>query len=225
MERATGSAAEFHARDLPDDGRRRVWVWRVASSALVLGSAQPEAHVNRAAAAAAGVEVVRRRSGGSAVLLEPGGAVWVDVVLPAGDPLWDDDVGRAPRWLGRAWARALGELGLPDAVVHPGPHTRGGWADYVCFAGLASGEVLVGGRKVVGVAQRRTRRAVRFQSAALLSWRPAELVALLHPPALPAAELAPCAAGLGELLGAVEPGEVEEALVSALLATPVPTPD
>ena len=37
----------------------------------------------------------------------PGEHVWVDVVLPAGDPLADDDVERATWWLGHAWARAL----------------------------------------------------------------------------------------------------------------------
>ena len=60
-----------------------------------------------------GVAVVRRRSGGGAVLLDPGGVVWVDVVVPRHDPRWDDDVvnNRIPFGLPRIdLAMALGTL-------------------------------------------------------------------------------------------------------------------
>ena len=40
----------------------------------------------------------------------PGEVLWVDVVVPADDPLWDDDVGRATHWLGELWAAALAAL-------------------------------------------------------------------------------------------------------------------
>ena len=87
------------------------------------------------------MELVRRRSGGGAVLLVPGEVVWVDVIVPAGDPLWDDDVGRATHWLGATWARALAACGLPDATVHRGPMVRTPWSSLVCFSGLGPGEV------------------------------------------------------------------------------------
>ncbi|HEX3622368.1 MAG TPA: hypothetical protein VHT97_08645 [Acidimicrobiales bacterium] len=158
--------------------------------ALVLGSTQP-----RPPAPPPGIdiEVVRRRSGGGAVLVEPGRLVWVDVLVPSGDPLWEDDVGRSFGWLGRAWAEALGD---PDAVVHQGPLRPSRWSAMVCFAGLGPGEVTIGGAKVVGMAQRRTRAGALFQCAALRAWDPVPLVALLGLPPQAAAELAGVARGV-----------------------------
>lgn len=175
MEHHRGSASSFHARPLPSEPVRSVWVHEVTAPALVLGSAQPYGLVDEAAAAAAGVEVVRRRSGGGAVLLVPGEVLWVDVVIPRADPRWVDDVGRSMGWLGEVWADALGV----DARVHPGPMVTSSWSSLVCFAGLGPGEVTVGGRKAVGISQRRTRDAARFQCAVYSRWDPAALAALL----------------------------------------------
>lgn len=182
VERATGSAAAFHARPLDGPLHRAVHVWEVAGPALVLGSAQDEAVVDAAACAAAGVEVVRRRSGGGAVLLDPGGAVWIDVELPRGDPLWDDDVGRAAWWLGERWGAALGSLGVADPVVHRGGMRSTRWSPLVCFAGLGPGELTAGpgGPKVLGISQRRTRAGARFQCAVPLTWDVARLASLLR---------------------------------------------
>ena len=46
----------------------------------------------------------------------------------------------------------------------------------ICFAGLATGEVTVSGKKTVGISQRRTREGAWFQCAALFSW-PAKRIA------------------------------------------------
>jgi len=174
----------FHARPLPTDGRRRAWVCRPDRPALVLGSAQREEVVDVRACEQAGVEVVRRRSGGGAVLVVPDQLLWVDVLVPAGDPLWSIDVGRAFHWLGDAWAAALAGLGVA-VTVHRGPLQRTPWSPLVCFAGLGPGEVCLRGPaigatpKVVGISQRRTRTSARFQCAALLRWQPAALGGLL----------------------------------------------
>jgi lipoate-protein ligase A len=196
VSRETGAAADFHAREVPTPAERAVWCLEPDRPALVLGSTQRDATVDREACARAGVEVVRRRSGGGAVLLVPGDVLWVDVVVPAGDPLWADDIGVAAQWLGDAWAAALAATGVDGATVHRGPLVRAPWSDVVCFAGLGPGEVTVAGRKVVGISQRRTRHAARFQCAAALAWDPAALVALLSPPRPTAADLADVAAGV-----------------------------
>jgi lipoate-protein ligase A len=185
VEAHQGSAAEFHARSVDEPARRAVWWSIVDRPALVLGSAQRPEAADAAALAGAGVELVRRRSGGGAVLLVPGEVVWADLIVPAGDALWDDDVGRAAHWLGDAWARALAGCGLTDLAVHRGPMVRTAWSSLVCFSGLGPGEVHAGGRKVVGISQRRTRGWVRLQSAAYLRWDPAALVALLAEPRPP----------------------------------------
>lgn len=146
--------------------------------ALVLGSTQPPL---AALAPDPPVEVVRRRSGGGAVLVEPGDLVWVDVFVPAGGPLWHDDVGRAFWWLGDAWAAALRSLGVDGAVeMHKGPLVVTPLSPFVCFAGLGPGEVTVDGRKAVGMAQRRTREGALFQCALPLAWRPERLLALFE---------------------------------------------
>ncbi len=101
-----GAAATFHGRDIAPGSGRSLWWFEVDRPTIVLGSTQPDAVLDPAAVERAGVTVARRRSGGGAVHLEPGGAWWVDVVIPRGDPLWDDDVSRAFLWLGDAWAAA-----------------------------------------------------------------------------------------------------------------------
>ena len=150
---------------------RRVDVLVSTLPAVVLGSTQaPPPPCDD------GLEVVRRRSGGGAVLVTPEDPLWVDVDLPPGDPLWLDDVGRSFRWLGQAWAAALG-----DGVVHEGPFEPGRWGRTVCFAGRGPGEVFVDGAKVVGLAQRRTRAGARFQCAVLRSWNPGPLIDVVVP--------------------------------------------
>jgi lipoate---protein ligase len=207
--RRAGSAAAFHGRALDDPLRRAVHVFEVERPALVLGSAQPDDVVDRAACDAAGVEVVRRRSGGGAVLVEPGGVVWVDVEVPRGDPLWDDDVGRATWWLGECWAAALRDLGVGGLAVHRGGLVRTRWSTLVCFAGLGPGEVTDGaGAKLVGIAQRRTRAGARMQCAVPLRWEPKAMASLLQADPALATELAT----------AVHPvAAVPEAVVDAFL--------
>lgn len=197
-----------------DWSRRRLTLYQPSGPALVLGSTQPRAHVDAGAAAAAGVEVVRRRSGGSAVLVEPGHLVWVEVVVPAGDALWDHDVGRAAWWLGAAWAAALADLGHPGGAVHRAGLRRGPWSERLCFAGIGPGEVTLGPAKVVGLAQRRTRHGAVFSCALPLVWDPGRHAALL---ALTPAERAALTAAVADV---VRPpaGLGADAVVDALAA-------
>jgi len=184
VSRHVGDAGAFHA--LTPDARRQVLVFEPGVPALVLGSAQPDGAVDRRVAEALGIAVVRRRSGGGAVLMMPGEIVWIDLVIGAGDPLWDDDVGRSMHWVGDAWARALGR-----GEVHRGPMRRTAWSAEVCFAGTGPGEVVdATGAKLVGISQRRTRHSARFQTMLHRRWRPELVAALVSPPRPLAAELA-----------------------------------
>ena len=212
----SGRAGELHGERMPVPVRRSVRVATVVGPALVLGSGQVAGRLDVAEAAAQGVEVARRRSGGGAVLLWPGHQVWLDVCLPRDDPLWDDDVGRSARWLGTALAAALVELGADGARAHPGPFQPGAWSHQVCFAGRAPGEVVVGGRKVVGTSQRRSRDGAVFQIAVALVWAPSTLVHLLGLPAEAGVEVADTAIGLCELVRSVRAADVVAAVVRAL---------
>jgi lipoate-protein ligase A len=158
---------------------RLIRILRVDRPALVLGSGQPDADVDAAAAATAGVDVVRRRTGGGAVLVTADSVLWLDLIIPVGDALWMADVRQATWWVGETWAAALKAVGAGSARVWKGGMRASAWSRRVCFAGLGPGEVCVGGRKVVGISQRRTSHAVLFQTAALLRWDPGALLALL----------------------------------------------
>jgi lipoate---protein ligase len=155
-----------------------VTVQDIEEQVVVLGRAQQ--------AVVVGLPWRRRMSGGGAVLLTPGDVIWVDVFLPRGHALWDDDVGRATWWLGEVWAAALGQ-----GEVHRGGVVRcTPWCKAVCFGGLGPGEVHIEQRKIVGIAQRRTRDGALFQCAVNLTWDPAPLVHALQLPDIAVGELA-----------------------------------
>lgn len=178
-------------------------------SALVLGSAQP-GDVARSHATG----VVRRRSGGGAVLVVPDDTVWVDVVISRNDPIWDDDVNRAPLWLGQAWRAALASLGVQAGVVldryEPGP-----WGRLACFASKGPGEVLIGEAKAVGITQRRTRDTARFQILVYRRWAPDELTARLAVPVDQIDDLREALAGAAFAVDACR-DEINAAFLSSL---------
>jgi lipoate-protein ligase A len=173
-----GPAGALHDRALGPGVGRGVDVLEVDRPALVLGSTQPATIADALALEAFDVELARRRSGGGAVLLVPGQTLWVDVEIPRSDPLWDDDVGRAFHWVGHAWADALATFGV-DASVHTGGALETPWSRAVCFGGVGAGEVLVDGRKLVGLSQRRTREGARFQCLLHHRWDPVPILGLL----------------------------------------------
>lgn len=166
IETIRASVGDVHARAMPDPAVRAVWFVEPSDSAVVLGSTQGIAALDLAAVSERGLAVVRRRSGGGAVVVEPNAQTWLDVVLPAGDPLWRDDVVESAVWVGDVLAEALRSLGIDadDPIRASRPTT---WSPLVCFAGIGAGEVRVDGRKVVGISQRRTRSAARFQVTVL----------------------------------------------------------
>jgi len=191
----------------PDEerrGARVVALCAVTDAAVVLGSAQAPDVLDAGRVRDAGLDVVRRGSGGGAVLVAPDAQVWIDLWLPRRDPLWDDDVITSSWWVGEAWTRVLAALGVPGARRHAGRAEAGPWGTVLCFAGLGPGEVTVGGAKVVGVAQRRTRQGARLHTMVPRRWDPVALAGVLaRPPSREALEvLRGVATGIDELLAA-----------------------
>ena len=223
IEHLRGSAGEFHARPVPAAATAQLWWFDVQRPAVVLGSTQADEVVDAVRAEAAGMEIARRRSGGGAVHLDQAAVTWVDVVLPAGDPRWEADVSRSFGWLGQAWATVLRSLGHDEVTVHRGPMERTPWSDLVCFGGVGPGEVLVEGRKVVGISQRRTRDHARFQCAVLHRWDPQPLLDVLaltdHERVAAHRSLADVAVGVGD---GVAPAELVNRIARAVAGSDGP---
>lgn len=183
---------------LATDPTPRLRWYRASHTAIVRGRGQ-----RRLALDAGDVPVVTRHSGGGAVLLSPD-VLSCDVVVPADHPLARGAPSDTAARVGAAWQAALASLGVPGLSVHRGAPTarrdspRGQLVAEVCYATLAAGEVTAGGRKLVGLAQRRRRHGVLVQCGLLHRWEPARLLAALGAdPDDP--EIAAAAVGLADL--------------------------
>jgi lipoate-protein ligase A len=205
---------DFDVEPFRSAGRRLV-IRQVRRPTAVLGSTQPATVVDADRVRRAGVEVVRRRSGGAAVLLLPSAQVWADLWVPREDPLWSDEPRASAALVGQWWARALG---LDVCAVHVGKSVPRPGSDAVCFAGVGPGEVCVDGRKLVGLAQWRSRQGALVHGCVYRSWDPEPLVGVLAMPEAArgalATALAGAAIGLEELGLSGWPGD--EALIEAL---------
>ena len=216
-----GSVAEGHGA-VGAITSRVVLRHQVDRATVVLGSGQRDLPGLASRASAVGLDVVRRRSGGGAVLLRPEGMMWVDLLIPRGDPLWDDDVGRSSSWLGAAWVDALAVVGV-ESDIYQGAHTTGLTGRAVCFVSRAAGEVLCGDRKVIGISQRRDRSGARFQCAVLFgddaatnSVAPLVDLLRLEPQADALVEVEARVGGLPSGLGDPGPEELFDAFLGAL---------
>jgi lipoate---protein ligase len=197
--------------------------YRFEPPALLLGSSQRPSEVDLAACQRAGVPAHRRRSGGGVVLSEE--LLLLDLVLPAGDPLYTADVTESYRWLGEVWAAALAELGLEARVVGVAEARADAQGldmllKRVCFGGLSPYEVMVGERKVIGLAQVRRSVGALLQAGVYLRWAPVRTASILAASAEErsalVAQLAARVAGIHELGVRAEVDEVIRAVEQAL---------
>jgi lipoate-protein ligase A len=193
---------------------RPVLAWYLgAPPALVLGVGQKAPVVDASACRAADVPVYKRPAGGTAVYFSEWN-LGQDIVLPPGHPLAGHDIVEAYRWLGETWVVALRALGLPARVVSPAeahaPRTRpatheDALAGLACYGTLSPYEVVIEGRKVIGLDQVRRRAGYLFQAGVLRRWEVEQLAGLLHVGPEERAALVRVlrerAAGLDEFLG------------------------
>ncbi len=118
------------------------------------------------------VPIVHRRSGGGAVLVGPE-VLGVSVLLPLEHPFAVSGLVSSYEWFGCAHARALRRLGVLCEAVSPKALPRAAAdpiAAWACFGAVSPWEVvtLTGRRKLVGLAQRRTRTGVLLVSGTLI---------------------------------------------------------
>jgi lipoate-protein ligase A len=127
----------------------RLYRWR--GPWLSLGYAQTLSTERRAACRAAGVGVVRRATGGRAVL--HGADLTYAVAAPA--RCLPSGLEASYRVLSEALLDALRAVGAEAERAVPAPAAGPHGAPFDCFAEAAAEELVAGGRKLVGSAQRR----------------------------------------------------------------------
>jgi lipoate-protein ligase A len=193
-----------------------VRVWTYARPGVVLGCAQRAGAEELERAARAGVDLVGRATGGGAVLVGPW-LVGASVVLPPGHPLVLPALAASYRWLGEAHARCLAAAGVDGRIVERPVRGALPWA---CFSGVGHGEVVVAGRKIVGLAQARRREGVLLTAGTLVADPPwALLCEILGAPPETAGMLSAATTSVAEVSGAAAAAhELAAALDAELVA-------
>jgi lipoyl(octanoyl) transferase len=177
----------------------RFFAW--APPTVSLGYGQPlDDHVDTAACARLGVGLVRRPTGGSAIYHDgPERELTYSVAACAEDLGVGDDLLLTYQWIGRALLRGLQALGAPVELM--AARAPAGLSPAFCFARTATYELEIGGRKVVGSAQRRHGTAFLQHGAVLLGVDGPRLRALFPLTRDPLATLTTLEAALGRRPG------------------------
>jgi lipoate-protein ligase A len=188
-------------------------LYRWSAPALTIGYAQDrDRDVDCPACRARGIEVLRRITGGRAVL--HAAEVTYSVSAPAGLPGFGPGLAEAYRHIAAGLLAGLRLLGLDSAAATAAPpRSPGQRRDPACFATASRHEVVVGGRKLIGSAQRRAGGAFLQQGSILLEAHGSLLTQLLHGFGGVAGE--DRMTGLGELL---DPAPAPDAVAAAVAA-------
>lgn len=133
----------------------RFYTWN--PPCLSLGYAQPPETADAARCAQFGWEMVRRATGGRAVLHID--ELTYSVCAPDDEPRVAGGVLESYRRLSAGLVRGLRRLGLDPERAQP-YHGDAGAAGPACFDGPSDYEITIGGRKLLGSAQRRMRGVV-----------------------------------------------------------------
>jgi lipoate-protein ligase A len=139
----------------------RFYAWE--PSCLSLGRGQKASDVDLDALRAAGFDLVRRPTGGKAILHVD--ELTYSVVAPQEEPRVTGSVVESYRRLSAGLVRGLERLGVPNLVADQQAESRP-LEGSVCFEVPSDYEITIGGRKLVGSAQMRS-RGVTLQHGAL----------------------------------------------------------
>lgn len=184
----------------------RLYAWRPA--ALSLGQSQRcEGSHDPFVLAEQGIDLVRRPTGGGAVFHEIERTF--AVVGALGDPPFCGGVIATYRSIAEAVARGLARLGVAAVPVEP----KGGRSRDIaaaCFERLGAWEIVANGRKLVGSAQARRRRAFLQHGSIPIRLDPPRLAAVLGAP-VDGSKFSDLECALG---GAVDPGALDAACVA-----------
>ncbi|MBI3325259.1 MAG: lipoate--protein ligase family protein [Nitrospinae bacterium] len=158
----------------------RFYTW--SPPALSLGYGQPIAKsVDLARCRTLGIDVVRRPTGGRAVLHEH--EVTYSLVIREDDPQVVSGVLASYLTVSQALMQGLSYLGITAELVplRRSPSHPPDAESPVCFSAPSSYEVAVGGRKIIGSAQRRVQRVILQHGSIPISLDLQKMFAVLLP--------------------------------------------
>jgi len=188
-------------------GRAGVAVVSWPGPVVVLGYGQPAADVDFEHCRRRGIPVLRRITGGTGVI--HAGDLAVSLALPAGHPWAKAGItGLYGRFLDVISA-ALRDSGVAAARAEGGPPPSRVRSP-VCFEDHLADTLLVGGRKAVGCAQARRKRAVLVHAAILFGFDPGLYASVFR------VDAARIAAAVGALPPGTSRGELTRAIVRRL---------
>ena len=148
----------------------RLYGWKKPT--LSIGHSQDaEREINLDLCREMGVPVVKRPTGGKAIL--HGNEITYAVIAPTAHHRFDCGIRGTLNVIGNALLAGLKELGVSNAVLNDGQNNfleDRTMVSPACFASLNHFEILVGGRKLVGSAQKRTRRAFLQHGSVLIDF-------------------------------------------------------
>ncbi len=196
-------------------------VWRYQAPAVVLGCSQRALHEGMAPRLAGRAALIQRESGGGAVLAGPW-MVGLSLALPAGHAWARAGVVGAYEPLAQVHRAALGDLGIAAEPLRPAEVAAANAAlptvRWACFGSLSPWELVAGGgRKLVGLAQRRRRDTVLLVAGTLVD--PPDWPLLCEAAGQPAdvAALQACTVSCRELAGRpLDAGRLAAALAKRL---------
>lgn len=173
----------------------RFFAW--APPTVSLGYGQSLEHeVDQAVCRALGVALVRRPTGGSAIYHDgPERELTYSVAATNDDLGVGVDLLASYRWIARALARGLRDLGAPVEVVER--RREYGPVPAFCFARTGTYELELDGRKIVGSAQRRHGKSFLQHGSILLGIDAPRVAAIFPATPDPAASVATLEEALG----------------------------
>jgi lipoate-protein ligase A len=175
----------------------RFFAWEPPTVSLGYGQ-RLDAAVDVAACRRLGVGLVRRPTGGSAIYHDgPERELTYSVVASNDDLGISADLLETYRWIARALLRGLQALGAPAAIV-PVTGSSGLASPAFCFARTGRYEIEIGGRKLVGSAQRRQGGCFLQHGSVLLGVDELRLRAVFPTTQDPLATLTTLEAALGQ---------------------------
>ena len=131
----------------------RLYGW--VPEAISLGNSQTEAVIDLDVAREYGLDIIKRGTGGGGILHATTEVTYA-VIVPIDFDAMPRDLPGSFAFLGDGVLRALRALGLPAQIDSQPDRTR----DALCYVRQQGTNIVVGGKKISGGAQRRTRNAV-----------------------------------------------------------------